>query len=235
LKILVVSPFFPLPLISGGHTRLYNLLKRAALRHSIDLICPVSREGERFIPDLASLCRKVTVLDTPGLSSGGLRKIKGGKFKSLASRSAALLNGIPPEVSGFYLPEMTAVLRSVLNENRYDVVQVEFARIAEHFPKVFFSSYPCLKILVDYDLTFLPHLRAFECERRVSQKILKYVNYAMHRRYAEKTWGLFDRLVVTSDTDRERVSQIRPGLEVRVVPNGVDLERFRPTLRKPGD
>jgi len=58
MKILFVSPYLPYPIISGGHARVYNLMKQLAVRsHDLYLVAnqryEVTEEQQR---ELARLC-----------------------------------------------------------------------------------------------------------------------------------------------------------------------------------
>lgn len=57
------------------------------------------------------------------------------------------------------------------------------------------------------------------------------------RRFETTDFGLFRRVVVVTDEDREALRSLAPKLEVEVIPNGVDVAKFAPVgeaERKPG-
>lgn len=228
MNILVVSPFFPLPLTSGGHTRLYNLLKHMCSKHTVDFASLVSPPERESVARLDGWFRKRVSFDPFGADGASRRT---GFFTKLMARGVDAARGIPPEASGFYFPELKEAVAGLLAESRYDVVQVELTRMARCFPEDFFREHPSRKFLADYDLSYLPHQRDFECETRPARKAAKFINYRLHKSYAAKVWSLFDTLIVMSETDRKKALELIPGRDVQVVPNGVDLDAFRPGPR----
>ena len=63
MNILLVSSYLPYPLFSGGHIRLYNLIKELSPKHKITLICEKrDHQGEADIAELKKLCKKVIVV-----------------------------------------------------------------------------------------------------------------------------------------------------------------------------
>src|SRR3989344_2499715 len=62
MKILMLTPYLPWPLHSGGQIRTYNLLKNLAEKHDITLFSFIRDDGERaYIPKLESFCKKIQV------------------------------------------------------------------------------------------------------------------------------------------------------------------------------
>ena len=233
LNILIVSPFFPLPLKSGGHTRLFNIIKRLSSRHIVDLISPITEKEKYCISELKEFCRNIISVDIDGIDVKN-RRIIGGRNNLRRSffRIGRLVKGVPLEVSGFYFFELHDKLKELLSVYHYDIIQVELSRMAQYFNKSFYKNNPSLKILVDYDLSFIPHLRRYQCEKTPFAKLIRYIDYRMNRSYALSTWRLFDRFVVMSEVDRNKALEFLPDLSIHVVPNGVDLSYFRLSPRE---
>jgi hypothetical protein len=62
MRILMLTPYLPYPLLSGGQIRTYNLLKKLAKSHDVTLFALIKEESERqYIPELEKYCRKVEV------------------------------------------------------------------------------------------------------------------------------------------------------------------------------
>src|SRR3989344_9256232 len=60
MKILIVSSYLPFPLFSGGHIRLYNIVKNLSQKHEITLVCE-KRENQTQIDidEVSKICKKV--------------------------------------------------------------------------------------------------------------------------------------------------------------------------------
>lgn len=232
MNILIISPIFPLPLISGGHTRLYNIIKRVSSNHVVDFVSPITYQEEDYISELKQFCRNVVSVHISDSVSSERRKTQGryAYFYRSFNKISGLLKGIPREVSGFYFPDLKDKLENLLESNDYDIIQVEFTRMAQYFSRSFLKYHNSVKVLTDYDLAFIPHLRRWECEKNIIFKIIRYIDYRMNRSYALKTWNLFDSFIVMSEIDRKRTLDHLPELSVHVVPNGVDLSSHNPLL-----
>jgi glycosyltransferase involved in cell wall biosynthesis len=65
MRILVVSPTFPYPLIKGIKIRLYNLVRQLARRHEVHLAAMAQAEDPDPCPELEAICSTVTRLPPP--------------------------------------------------------------------------------------------------------------------------------------------------------------------------
>jgi len=65
MRILVVSPAFPYPLIKGIKIRLFNLLRQLARRHEIHLAVMTQPEDPDPSPVLEAICSTITRLPPP--------------------------------------------------------------------------------------------------------------------------------------------------------------------------
>src|SRR3989338_5915543 len=63
MKVLMLTPYLPYPLLTGGQTRSYNLIKRlSALGRKITLFSLIKSENERkYIAELEKFCVEVKV------------------------------------------------------------------------------------------------------------------------------------------------------------------------------
>ncbi len=62
MKILMLTPYLPYPLLSGGQIRTYNLLKKLANKHDITLFALIKDESETaYISELEKYCHQVRV------------------------------------------------------------------------------------------------------------------------------------------------------------------------------
>ena len=54
MKILMLTPYLPYPLLSGGQIRSYNLLKNLAKKHQITLVALIKHDDEKkYIANIA--------------------------------------------------------------------------------------------------------------------------------------------------------------------------------------
>jgi glycosyltransferase involved in cell wall biosynthesis len=121
---------------------------------------------------------------------------------------------LPPEVHEFRSPAMR---RAIAEEKRwfdYEALQVEYTQLAEYGGDV----------LVEHDVTFDLFTQIARRERTRSAWWDAY----RWRRFEKRVAQNFRHVVVMSDKDRELLGT------GEVIPNGVDLARFRPEPETPG-
>jgi polysaccharide biosynthesis protein PslH len=224
VRILIIAPFFPLPLESGGHTRLFCLIKRLSRRHTIDFASPVTRRHEGHIAELRKYCRHIVSVNIDGLVE---RTDKLRWAARTVRRLLMLAAGIPMEASGFYFASLRRKIDQLLAAEKYDIVQVEYPRMALHLRRAFFADHPCTKVMVDYDLTYVTPWRQYMNAKGPLRRLWHYADYRLQKAFASSIWRRFDHLVVMSDIDRAKALGLVPEQDIRVVPNGVDLDEFR--------
>jgi glycosyltransferase involved in cell wall biosynthesis len=123
---------------------------------------------------------------------------------------------LPPEVHEFRSPAM----RKALDEERrafgWEKLQVEYTQLAE---------YPG-EILVEHDVTFDLFTQIASRTRTLSARWDAF----RWRRFENRALRRFPRIAVMSEKDAEMV-----GVPSVVIPNGVDLARFRAEPETPGE
>ncbi|MEK7092648.1 MAG: hypothetical protein AAB907_03410, partial [Patescibacteria group bacterium] len=63
MNILVVSSFLPYPLFSGGHIRLYQIIKRLSKNHFLTLVCEKRNyQTDVDVRELEKYCKEVIVV-----------------------------------------------------------------------------------------------------------------------------------------------------------------------------
>ncbi len=204
--VIVVTPYLPFPLAHGGAVRMYNLMRRAA--GDFDQIL-VSFAGELHETprELLDLCCEVVLVKRPGthLLPSSLR---------------------PDVVEEFDSPAFHAALRQTVFKWKPRVVQLEFTQMAQYAV----DCAPAKTILVEHDVTFDLYQQLLKQgdDWELRRQLERWISFEIH------AWGDVDRVVTMSKKDRELILQhgLPPGKAV-CLPNGVDLERFRPSACPP--
>jgi ribosomal protein S18 acetylase RimI-like enzyme/glycosyltransferase involved in cell wall biosynthesis len=120
----------------------------------------------------------------------------------------------PPEVAEYRSRAMREALARIRRDYRIDAVQVEYTSLAPYRGD----------ILVEHDVTFNLYEQVWRRERSLSA----WWDYWRWRRFERKWVWRYGRVVVMSEEDRALLGT------GTVVPNGVDLARFRPEIERPG-
>ena len=119
---------------------------------------------------------------------------------------------LPPEVHEFTCP----LMRRLLAEARCPLLQVEYTQMGLYGGDV----------LVEHDVTFDLYRQVWLRERNIKS----WWDYFRWKRFERRIVSRFPRVVVMSDKDRDLLG----ASHAVTIPNGVDLERFRPAPERPG-
>jgi GT2 family glycosyltransferase/glycosyltransferase involved in cell wall biosynthesis len=201
--VLVASPYLPFPLSHGAAVRIYNLMRGAA--PDFDQVLVAFVEESAPVPrELLDLCVEVVTVRRSG-------------SHALPSR------GRPDTVEEFDRPAFHAALRQTIAKWRPGIVQLEFTQMAQYAT----ASRTARTVLVEHDITYDLYAQMLERSDKNDWEIRR-----QHERWVEfetTAWRQVDRVVTMSEKDRGVVA-----LEGAVsIPNGVDLDRFRPSPTSP--
>jgi glycosyltransferase involved in cell wall biosynthesis len=131
------------------------------------------------------------------------------------------LSGRPETVEEFDSPAFHAALQQTLRKWRPSVAQLEFTQMAQYAS----DCAPARTILVEHDITFDLYQQLARLENTWDRRR----ELPLWRRFETEVWRHVDRVVVMSEKDRAIVT----GAPAVVLPNGVDLDRFRPSSTPP--
>jgi glycosyltransferase involved in cell wall biosynthesis len=204
--VLIATPYLPFPLAHGGAVRMYNLMRRAA-KDFDQVLVSFAGELQETPPELLDICCEVVLVKRPGTH-----------LLPPSSR--------PDVVEEFDSPAFHAALRETVRKWKPSVAQLEFTQMAQYAV----DCVPAKTILVEHDVTV-----------DLYQQLLEQGDDWELRRQLERwipfetaAWRVIDRVVTMSEKDRKLVLEGGvPPKQAVCLPNGVDLERFRPSVRAP--
>jgi sugar transferase (PEP-CTERM/EpsH1 system associated) len=213
LRILFVVPDLPYPLTWGFGIRVYQLMSRLAERHDISLLAH-ARPGEADkVRALQQVCSAVYTVPMP--------RPRGGKRLAQALASVS-----PHSYQGSWLrsPHMRRAIRELTSRQQWDLLQVESSKLC---PLDVPRAIPLLldEHNVEYELLY----RTFREERSAFRRAFAWLEYQKFRREEQRSWQWVDGCILTSDREASILRQHSPRTPAVVVPNGVDLDYFRPS------
>lgn len=215
MKILMLTPYLPYPLLSGGQIRTYNLLKKLATKHEITLFALIKNEAEKeYIPELEKYCHKVRVFQ---------RSEKPFTLKNIAK---ALFSSYPFLVIRNYVPEAIEAIKQELANEKYDLIHAETFYMMPHLTE---SDIPT--ILVEQTIEYLGYESYAKKAPAFIQPLLE-TDIRKIRRWERHYWRACDKLIVMSDDDKEFIGKQIDEKKIEVVANGVDSEWFDQVPRK---
>ncbi len=205
MKILMVSSYLPFPLLSGGNIRLYNLLKPLSKKHKITLICEKRpNQTDADVKEVEKICKKVITV----------QRKKQWSIKNIVKTGFSLN---PFIITGHQSKEMTRVIKRELEKENFDLIHVETFYVMQNLPKV---SIPV--VLVEHNIEYLAYKR-FVDNTKFFIKPLLMLDVLKLKQKEEYYWKTASKLVAVSAIEKNLMAR----KDVSVVPNGVDLEKFK--------
>ncbi len=122
----------------------------------------------------------------------------------------------PPEVHEFRSPAMQAAIARVRRAYGIEALEVEYTMLAPYEGDA----------LIEHDVTFDLYRQVVKKAPTLSARW----DYWRWRRFEEKWIARYRQVVVMSERDAALLDRAN----VTVIPNGVDLARFRPEIERPG-
>lgn len=211
MKILMLTPYLPYPLLTGGQTRSYNLIKRlASLGHEITLFCLVKNNEERkYVGELEKYCKQVSVFN---------RSEKPWTLKNILRTG---LSFYPFLVVRNWAKGERAAIEKKLKEEVFDLIHAETFYVMPHIPK---TDIPVL--LVEQTIEYLVYRHFAEESRFFPLKPLFYFDVYKMKYWELQYWRQAAKVVAMSYEDRKIMISEVPKLDVDIVPNGVDSKYF---------
>lgn len=203
MKILVVSSFLPYPLFSGGHVRLYNLLKQLSKHHEITLVC--EKRKHQTAEDIAAVkkvCKEIYVVD---------RK----KQWSAEVIFQTAISPLPFLLKGHELPEMKTILEKLLAEKQFDIVHVETFYVYQNLPETTIPT-----VLVEHNIEYKVYERFVQAAPIFLRPFLQ-IDVEKIKYWEKQYWQKATKTVAVSKVEAEEI-----GRDTLVVANGVNLNDF---------
>jgi len=208
MKILMLTPYLPYPLLSGGQIRTYNLLKNLAKKHDITLFSFIRSESEKkYLSQLLTYCKDVRIF-------------KRRPAWSLINILLSVLTPYPFLVSIYYSKSLRSAIEKELRQNHYHLIHSETFYVMPNIPK---TTVPIL--LVEQTIEFLVYQHFVETIP-LPLNLLLSIDVAKIRYWEKFFWAKADKVVAMSEADSDIMQKLVPDLDVDIVPNGVDTDTF---------
>jgi polysaccharide biosynthesis protein PslH len=216
MKILIVSSYLPFPLHSGGHIRLFNLIKHLSKNHEITLICEKRDfQTNEDVKAVEAICEKVIT-------------VKRNKQWTLANILKTGFSKEPFLTVGHTGEEFKQAIKDELVREEYDLIHVETFYVFQNLParqaSAGIAGGPKVNIpvvLIEHNIEYLVYKRFAKLSRAIL-KPLYYIDVFKLEKAEKLAWNRATKLVAVSNS--EKVIMKRE--DVDVVPNGVDTSAF---------
>lgn len=209
MKILFLAPYVP----SRIRVRPFQFILELAKRHQVHVIA-LAEGGGASLAGVDELKEAVESFEI----------ITHGRLRGPAQALLSLPTRTPMCAAYCWSPTMSRAVSEAVASNCFDVVHIEHLRAA-HFAD------SCSKIPVVFDavdcLAGLFRQMSSSSRSPLSRLVMREEASKL-RRYEPRTLRGFDRVIITSESERDELLSLDPSLEIDVVPNGVDANYFAP-------
>lgn len=210
LHILLISRCPPYPLHLGDRLIVWHLVRELIkLGHTFDLIALTQRPDDvQEQHHYTHLFRTITLIpETPRTITQYLRRL---------TNSA---NYFPRSAEQAWSPELWTSVTTHLQATSYDGVHV-FGGIQVY--EIIRAVRALSPIITPYESFALYMSRQFKQDRSAINRVKEWAA----RTYERRIYDLYKQVIVLAEPDAQMLRQLSPGLTVRVIPNGIDLEYF---------
>jgi sugar transferase (PEP-CTERM/EpsH1 system associated) len=212
LKLLFLANRTPYPPYRGDKLKIYNLAKRLAKKgHELHLVT-FAQNAEDFAAkeELQGIFKEVHLVSLP-------------PWKSALNCIAAVWDKKPLQVLYFQDAGMRQKLQSILAAHQYDAVHVQHLRMAPYLAKE--KSLP--RVLDLPDAFSLYWKRRKETNEKFFQRQFEKLEEKRLLDY-ERVMKQYDLALACSEEDIAYLQTTHGADNLRLLPNGVDLDTFYP-------
>ncbi len=230
MRLLILSPISPLPIFSGGRTRLYNITKHQARRHEITFLSFCRNEEERA--GLQQLAREldIRVIRVPFQSKRKLLRHPGRDALTVARNYAkAWRQGWPADIPAWDQPAMHRALTAALASRRHDLLQVEWPYLASY---AFRPNLPPTA-LITHDIFSVGLARRADVAADARQRRQVREQARRWEHYERLIYPRFGLVAAMSASDAAIIRQRAADASIVISPNGVDAQTLTPGPIRP--
>lgn len=217
MRILIVTASLPYPLASGGAIRVFGILKGLhSAGHNITLLSFSDTTAQNT--PLADICDAIEILPTPTRS-------KTERIKTLLTTSQADIQ------TRFYSPEFEHKLLSLIQNEKFDLVQFEAIESACYMPIVR-AKFPDIKICFDTFNAEADLQRViFEIDKqelqRFPQAVYSWIQSKRITQYEGDLCRIADLVIAVSQEDKILLSQYRHDDDkTHIVSSGIFVDDY---------
>ena len=208
MKILMVSSYLPYPLFSGGHIRLYNIIKDLYKNNQITLICEKrTYQNEKDIAEVRKFCKEIITVDR-------------NKQWTLKNIFRTGFSKYPFLVTGHTHSQMKIVIKKILKKEKFDLIHVETFYVMQNLP----NEISIAVSLTEHNIEYLVYKR-FRDKAPFYIKPLLDIDILKLKKIEEGNWRKADVAIAVSFEDKKVIENVND--RVFIVPNGVDMQEFK--------
>lgn len=215
MRILVLTAKAIFPLHGGAEIRNFSLLRETSRHHDVYSLSFVNPGGARaHVEGVAPFCKRVETVEMPPRP----------RARRMATALGSWAGGSRPLVlSEYHSAQMSAALARILHEETIDVIHAHCLHVGQYVNERRNAAFV-------YDAHNLEHVLWGRFERVQKPLMRAFVRNQIPKfRRWERFVGLnSEKVVMLSDADRSEFLKVAPESDVATIPNGADVDYFRP-------
>ena len=223
--VLLLTPCPPYP-FDGGCKRIHTLCRLLKRRFRFSLAT--------FLPKEAGCDARHTaqeLLHEHTYLSPVFERIHWLARPAGAPRRHAEGLALPEDVARFHAPEVAERVAELVAQEAPDLVHAEFDLMALYARRL--AGVP--RVWTQHDAGSIAFFGSYFREMAGWRKLLQVGEWRRRVAFVRRAAGWFDRVVVMTPTDRDRLARIVPVRKIRVVPTGVETAHFSSAAGAPAE
>ncbi len=217
MNLLFVVPYPPSAIYIRPNAFLRTLASRG---HRVTLVALYQdKVGLASLQPLQALCERIIPVHLP-------------RNRAWFNSGRALFSAEPLQANYAFLPALLSTLQHLVAKHDFDAIHVEHLRGAKYAialkkllgsngPPIIWDSVDCISLLF---------ARAMTHSRTHFGRMMTRFELPRTRRFEAHMLSQVDAVLVTSREDADALRELAPNanVQIQVVANGVELDRFRP-------
>ena len=214
-KVLMITPYLPYPLASGGQIRTYNLLKHLSKENAVYLISLYKKKEDlKYLPEL----KKITYKIYP------CKRAENPWQPKLLLK--AITSPYPYLVIRNYSSEAKKTIAKLIKKERFNIIHAETFYVMPLIPK---TSVPIL--LAEQTIEFMVYQK-FAKELPFPIRLPFYFEIFKLKFWEKHFWEKATLVAPVSKHDEKIIKTSTPKVKTTVIPNGAGDEMFVKKLPK---
>ena len=218
MKLLFLTPQLPYPPHQGTTLRNFNLIKQLAARHEIHLLS-FGASAELENSPLRELCARVEIAPPP--------------TRATAQRALeTFFHPLPDMARRLYSPALAQKLARLLQENQYDIAQIEGIEMAALWLNRKAKSENQTAVFDDHNAEWTLQKTAYETDRknpkRLHGALYSWIQFNKLKRFERQVCLNANAVVAVSQPDAAAIASLDSRIKPVVIPNGVDCDYYAP-------
>lgn len=210
MRILFLAPFVCTLPLRANTARPFHWLKYLSRRHDVTFLSFADPGEDASLPAGLSP-RSAVVTRRPN--------------RGFAARAANLFSPRPYFLGEqFRSQEMFGLVEETCRSGPFDVVHCSSLAMAQYVP----PAVGRIKVLDGVDCNARNNLQQAGFPLGIRNRLLAWLDWRKLRDYEPGQYRRFDAGLLASPQDRDFLLGLDPGLPLHILPNGVDLEYFKP-------